>query len=129
MIRQESPRKSFDAKPEKDGQTTQTNEEGRSTNGNKGKSESSKGETKKSVSIENLREGQGIVLEDKKMATYKDHKGELRTYSAICTHLGCTVTWNNFEKSFDCPCHGSRFSAISGNVINGPANFELKILK
>jgi glycine/D-amino acid oxidase-like deaminating enzyme/nitrite reductase/ring-hydroxylating ferredoxin subunit len=120
------PRKSSDAKPEKEGQTTQTNEEEGSTNGNGEKSESSKDKTKKTVYIENLQEGQGIVLEDKKMAAYKDHKGELRTYSAICTHLGCTVTWNNSEKSFDCPCHGSRFSAASGNVINGPANFELK---
>jgi Rieske Fe-S protein len=120
------PRKSSDAKPEKEGQTTQTNEGEGSTNGNGEKSESSKDKTKKTVYIENLQEGQGIVLEDKKMAAYKDHKGELRTYSAICTHLGCTVTWNNSEKSFDCPCHGSRFSAASGNVINGPANFELK---
>src|SRR5215216_968537 len=120
------PRKSSDAKPEKEGQTTQTNEEEGSTNGNGEKSESSKDKTKKTVYIENLQEGQGIVLEDKKMAAYKDHKGELRTYSAICTHLGCTVTWNNSEKSFDCPCHGSRFSASSGNVINGPVNFELK---
>lgn len=96
------PRKSSDAKPEKEGQTTQTNKEEGSTNGNGGKSELSKGETKESVSIENLQEGQGIVVEDKKIAAYKDHKGELCTYPAICTHLGCTVTWNHFEKSFDC---------------------------
>jgi glycine/D-amino acid oxidase-like deaminating enzyme/nitrite reductase/ring-hydroxylating ferredoxin subunit len=79
----------------------------------------------KMVSIENLKERQGIVLEEKKIAVYKDHNGQLHTYSAVCTHLGCTVTRNNSEKSFDCPCHGSRFSP-AGNVINGPANTALE---
>jgi glycine/D-amino acid oxidase-like deaminating enzyme/nitrite reductase/ring-hydroxylating ferredoxin subunit len=80
------------------------------------------GKKTKTSSFEDLSAGQGIVIEDRKVAAYKDHKGELHTYSAVCTHLGCTVTWNNSEKSFDCPCHGSRFSANSGKVINGPAN-------
>src|ERR671913_1314189 len=79
----------------------------------------------KAASIESLTEIQGMVLEEKKIAVYKDHKGHLHTYSAVCTHLGCTVTWNNSEKSFDCPCHGSRFSP-TGNVINGPANTPLE---
>ena len=57
---------------------------------------------------------------------YKDSKNKLHRYSAVCTHLGCTVVWNNSEKSFDCPCHGSRFSAITGEVINGPANNKLE---
>jgi glycine/D-amino acid oxidase-like deaminating enzyme/nitrite reductase/ring-hydroxylating ferredoxin subunit len=89
------------------------------------KKSSSKSEEEEISSLENLKERQGIVLEEKKIAAYKDHKGQLHTYSAICTHLGCIVTWNNSEKSFDCPCHGSRFSP-SGNVINGPANTALK---
>ncbi|MGH9982949.1 MAG: FAD-dependent oxidoreductase [Nitrososphaeraceae archaeon] len=88
------------------------------------KKSSTKGE-ENIASIENLKEKQGIVLEEKKIAAYKDHKGQLHTYSAICTHMGCTVTWNNSEKSFDCTCHGSRFSP-SGNVINGPANTSLE---
>src|SRR5918995_1584264 len=79
----------------------------------------------KAASIESLTEIQGMVLEEKKIAVYKDHKGHLHTYSAVCTHLGCTVTWNNSEKSFDCPCHGSRLSP-TGNVINGPANTSLE---
>lgn len=79
----------------------------------------------KMTSFENLKERQGIVLEEEKIAAYKDHKGQLYAYSAVCTHLGCTVTWNNSEKSFDCPCHGSRFSS-SGTVINGPANTALE---
>ena len=80
------------------------------------------GKITRTPSYEELSPGQGAVIEDRKMAAYKDQKGELHTYSAVCTHLGCTITWNNSEKSFDCPCHGSRFSANSGNVINGPAN-------
>ena len=85
----------------------------------------SSSKSKEELSFENLDEGQGVVLEDKKIAVYKDHKGQLHTYSAVCTHLGCIVTWNNLEKSFDCPCHGSRFSP-AGNVINGPANTALE---
>jgi glycine/D-amino acid oxidase-like deaminating enzyme/nitrite reductase/ring-hydroxylating ferredoxin subunit len=94
-----------------------------------GKQENDKKSSSKSEeeisSLENLKERQGIVLEEKKIAAYKDHKGQLHTYSAVCTHLGCIVTWNNSEKSFDCPCHGSRFS-LTGNVINGPANTALE---
>lgn len=88
------------------------------------KRSSSKSE-EKMTTLENLKEKQGIVLEEEKIAAYKDPKGQLHTYSAVCTHLGCTVTWNNSEKSFDCPCHGSRFSS-SGTVINGPANTGLE---
>ena len=86
---------------------------------------SSKSEEEEISSLENLKERQGIVLEEKKIAAYKDHRGQLHTYSAVCTHLGCIVTWNNSEKSFDCPCHGSRFSP-TGRVINGPANNALE---
>lgn len=50
---------------------------------------------------------------------------QIHTFSAKCTHLGCTVTWNPLEQSFDCPCHGSRFFN-NGKVINGPANNELE---
>lgn len=56
-----------------------------------------------------------------------DEHGKLHTYSAVCTHLGCTVKLNPLEESFDCPCHGSRFSALTGQVINGPANNPLEV--
>lgn len=79
----------------------------------------------KPTSLQDLNMEQGIVLQDEKIAAYKDSNNKLHVYSAVCTHLGCTVTWNNSEKSFDCPCHGSRFSAFTGKAINGPANKEL----
>ena len=55
-----------------------------------------------------------------KDAVYRDQHGELHRCSAICPHLGCIVHWNNLEKVWDCPCHGSRFDAY-GHVIAGPA--------
>ena len=75
---------------------------------------------------EALSNDSGTVNENEKLAIYKDSVGKVHTYSAVCTHLGCNVIWNNLEKSFDCPCHGSRFSGLSGNVINGPANVPLE---
>ena len=53
-------------------------------------------------------------------AAYRDENGTLHLLSARCTHLGCIVNWNSAERSWDCPCHGSRFAA-TGNVIEGPA--------
>lgn len=99
------------------------NEEKGSTN------KEGEGKITKTSSYEELPPGQGAVIDGKKIAAYKDHEGKLHIYSAVCTHLGCIVTWNNSEKSFDCPCHGSRFSANSGNVINGPANSRIESIK
>jgi Rieske Fe-S protein len=81
-------------------------------------------------SIEKLKPGEGIVIEKKKesVAYYRDKEGVLHSFSAVCTHLGCIVKWNDSEKSFDCPCHGSRFS-YAGLVINGPANDNLQSLE
>ena len=59
-----------------------------------------------------------------KIAVYRDATGELHEHSAVCTHLGCIVAWNPAEKTWDCPCHGSRFDKF-GEVINGPANVSL----
>jgi glycine/D-amino acid oxidase-like deaminating enzyme/nitrite reductase/ring-hydroxylating ferredoxin subunit len=57
-------------------------------------------------------------------AVYRDEAGTLHERSAKCTHMGCIVDWNTLEKSWDCPCHGSRFDA-HGNVITGPATKPL----
>jgi nitrite reductase/ring-hydroxylating ferredoxin subunit len=63
----------------------------------------------------------------KKVATYRDQAGNLYERSAVCPHLGCIVNWNSGEKTWDCPCHGSRFDC-KGHVINGPAVDGLKPL-
>jgi Rieske Fe-S protein len=55
-----------------------------------------------------------------KLAVYRDAHGKLHELNAKCPHLGCIVAWNSIEKTWDCPCHGSRFEAL-GEVINGPA--------
>jgi glycine/D-amino acid oxidase-like deaminating enzyme/nitrite reductase/ring-hydroxylating ferredoxin subunit len=60
-----------------------------------------------------------------KLALYKDERGELHAVSPVCTHLKCSVVWNNAEQSWDCPCHGSRFSC-DGKVLTGPADHDLE---
>jgi len=61
----------------------------------------------------------------KKFAIYKDENQKLHVCSAVCPHLGAILQWNNDEKTFDCPMHGSRFTT-EGKVINGPAIADLK---
>jgi glycine/D-amino acid oxidase-like deaminating enzyme/nitrite reductase/ring-hydroxylating ferredoxin subunit len=63
-----------------------------------------------------------------KVAAYRDESGLLHEHSAICNHLGCIVHWNSAEKTWDCPCHGSRFDKL-GVVINGPANQNLSAVQ
>lgn len=80
------------------------------------------------IVIRSLQANQGAILEDdpeNPIAIYKNRNGDFKVFSAKCTHLGCTLSWNPLEKSFDCPCHGSRF-LNNGKVINGPANTELE---
>lgn len=66
--------------------------------------------------------GQGAILRDglKKLAVFRDESGVLHVRSAACSHAGCVVHWNPFERCWDCPCHGSHF-AVDGSVLNGPA--------
>ena len=67
-----------------------------------------------------LEEGKVFNRKGEKIAVSKDESGQIRAVSAVCTHLGCIVEWNNSDKSWDCPCHGSRFKP-DGEVITGPA--------
>ncbi|MCT7373980.1 FAD-dependent oxidoreductase [Chelativorans salis] len=77
-------------------------------------------------SLDEIEPGQGgvIVRGDEKIAAVRDETGALRTFSASCTHKGCTLTWNNADRTWDCPCHGSIFAA-DGSVIHGPAREPL----
>ncbi|HEY9254311.1 MAG TPA: FAD-dependent oxidoreductase [Stenotrophomonas sp.] len=74
-----------------------------------------------------LKPGQGAVVRHgvHRVATYRDGDGTVHAFNARCPHLGCAVRWSPQEKSWDCPCHGSRFDARSGAVLNGPANGPL----
>lgn len=73
-------------------------------------------------SPDDLAPGQAAVVQvdKKKVAAYRDETGTLHTLSAVCTHLGCVVGWNATDRTWDCPCHGSRFS-LTGQVVSGPA--------
>lgn len=77
--------------------------------------------------IESLPAGEGAVikLDGKKTAAYRHEDGSVSAVSARCTHLGCIVSFNKAEKSWDCPCHGSRFD-LDGKVITGPALRDLE---
>ena len=76
--------------------------------------------------VASIAPGEGRVVRRgvHKIAAYRDEEGTLHERSAVCTHLKCIVDWNTAEKSWDCPCHGSRFSA-TGTVIAGPATADL----
>lgn len=81
------------------------------------------GDVPNAAEIEN---GEGAVIREglRKTAVYKDEVGRLHSCSAVCTHLGGIVRWNSAEKTWDCPCHGSRYDRF-GEVINGPAKHAL----
>jgi hypothetical protein len=73
-------------------------------------------------SVDELASGEGGIIRRglHKVAAYRGEDGAIVERSAACTHLGCIVHWNGFEKCWDCPCHGSQF-APDGAVLNGPA--------
>lgn len=65
-------------------------------------------------------EGSPVMVNGKRAGAYRDKEGKLHIVDTTCTHLGCEVEWNHGERTWDCPCHGSRFS-IDGEVLDGPA--------
>ena len=81
-------------------------------------------------SIDEIHRGQGGVIKRgrAKLAVYRAANGRFRALSASCTHAGCIVSWNNADLTWDCPCHGSIFSA-TGQVIHGPATKPLRTRK
>ncbi len=80
-----------------------------------------------SKSVQELQNGQGglVKVGGKKAGGYRDEYGQLHLVDTTCTHLGCETKWNDAERSWDCPCHGSRFS-YNGEVLDGPAVKPLK---
>lgn len=76
--------------------------------------------------IKDLPAGEGKVLniDGEKIAVYRDANNVVHAISAVCTHMKCIINWNNAEKSWDCPCHGSRFD-LDGTVLEGPATSDL----
>lgn len=89
--------------------------------------EAVKGISKEGLSIptkevEDLQKGEAkrILFEGKKIGAFRDDKGKVHFVSTKCTHLGCQLEWNPNELTWDCPCHGSRFT-YKGNLLNNPA--------
>lgn len=78
-------------------------------------------------SLRDVPRGEGRILEldGQKVAAFRDEQGKATVRSAVCTHMGCLVQWNAAERTWDCPCHGSRFKP-DGAVISGPAESPLE---
>ncbi len=78
--------------------------------------------------LDELAPGEGDIVRHRgeKVAGYRDDDGTLHAVSPTCTHMGCQVNFNSAERSWDCPCHGSRF-AVDGSVLQGPAVHRLEI--
>ncbi len=73
-------------------------------------------------------EGRVVKYEGESIALYRDERGTLHAVNPVCTHAKCIVQWNTTEKSWDCPCHGARYTA-DGKVITGPASKDLEVVE
>lgn len=82
------------------------------------------------ASADMIAAGHGAIVRNglSKLAVYRDAHGKLHTCSAVCPHLGCLVSWNSNDTTWDCPCHGSRFDS-TGHVICGPAHHDLTTIE
>ena len=76
--------------------------------------------------IAQIKNGEGKIVEinNQRVGIYKDEKGEIYKINPTCKHLGCELSWNNLDKTWDCPCHGSRYD-YKGNLIYGPSVKDL----
>jgi glycine/D-amino acid oxidase-like deaminating enzyme/nitrite reductase/ring-hydroxylating ferredoxin subunit len=72
----------------------------------------------------NLGEGKVVEIHNKRVGAYRDEKNKLHLIDTTCTHMGCELNWNDAEKTWDCPCHGSRFT-YDGDIVEGPAHHQL----
>ncbi len=81
-------------------------------------------------SLDEVRPGEGqlVSLDGRKLAVYRDEEGGLHALSPVCPHMGCHVHWNVEARSWDCPCHGSRFGC-TGEVLHGPSTRGLKAIE
>lgn len=81
------------------------------------------------LAADDLAPGEGAVIthDGRRAGAYRDDDGQVYIVDTTCTHLGCEVNWNHGDKTWDCPCHGSRF-AVNGDVIEGPAEKPLERL-
>lgn len=75
-------------------------------------------------STSDIPEGGGTVFKDQKIVVTQPKSGEFKAFSAVCTHLGCTVN-QVLDGTIDCPCHGSKFNIADGSVAHGPATRPL----
>jgi glycine/D-amino acid oxidase-like deaminating enzyme/nitrite reductase/ring-hydroxylating ferredoxin subunit len=83
-----------------------------------------------SRSLRSVKRGSGEIInrDGRKVAAYRSPDGSVTLRSATCTHMGCIVHWNSAERTWDCPCHGSRFTP-EGEVISGPAESPLETIE
>ncbi len=85
------------------------------------------GKLKPAGEMEDLPPGEAriVSIDGDKIGAFRDDKGKLRLVDITCTHMGCELSWNEAERSWDCPCHGSRFT-YEGDIIEGPALSRLR---
>ncbi|SDL88048.1 FAD-dependent oxidoreductase [Sediminibacillus halophilus] len=70
-------------------------------------------------------QGAAVTIKGKRKGAYRDEEGKMHVVDTTCTHMGCEVNWNHGDRTWDCPCHGSRFS-FTGEVVEGPAEKPLQ---
>jgi Rieske Fe-S protein len=82
--------------------------------------------SRKPKSFDELSPGDAAIMkiDGEYVAAFRDERGHVHAVSAVCSHMGCIVGWNETDRTWDCPCHGSRFE-LNGDVIHGPATKPL----